>query len=155
MGFGDGEYPEVITPAMVEKSREISTATIHKDIADTIREIRDLVKMEEAEGILARHHLDHAERKMMDFKASARPEQRRKRTAFVFYLRRLLRARGEPWMTEEEWNELPIEVHDAEAIAKMTPGRCWRVPNGQGIEYSEIGPDGSRALYAKDAVVYR
>jgi len=86
-------YPETLTPQILERTAKISDVEIVTDIADTEREIRDLREVQAAERVIAEKHLDPNERKMADFKASARDGQIAEREAFITYLKSLQTAR--------------------------------------------------------------
>ena len=93
-------YPAEITDDVLATNAHISDEEIQHDIADTEAEIAHLDHVWEAERTLAIHHLDANERKLYDFKASARPYQISERRQFVLFLRRLQQARADKLTTE-------------------------------------------------------
>jgi hypothetical protein len=88
-------YPEVITPHVLEINAHITDEEIATDIADTEREIDGYRRTLVAEQEVARNHPSPIERKMADFRSSARPGQIEERERFVAFLRRLQAARAE------------------------------------------------------------
>lgn len=84
-------YPEVIDLA---KYAHISDDEIAKDIADTEAEIAGYEATQRAERQIAESHPSEMDRRLYDFKASARPAQIAERQAFVAFLRRIQTARA-------------------------------------------------------------
>lgn len=86
-------YPEVID---LSKYTGVSDAEVVKDIADTEAEIVALEKTRDAEDAqLASplHSADSPQRRIVEFKRDARPEQIRARQAFIAFLKRIQAAR--------------------------------------------------------------
>lgn len=155
MPLGSGKYPDTITAEILAKHAHISSAEILRDILDTRREIAQLEKMEDAERTLAATHLDESERRMMAFKAEGRPSQRARRAEFVAYLAKILRARGQPWMSVEEWLAIPHRQLSAEEIAALPVGYQYAVRDGNGMLcLAEIVAPGQRVLISVREVVY-
>lgn len=94
------KYPTEITDAVLVQNKHITDSEMERDIAETEAEIAHLDHVWEAERILAQHSLDANERKLADFKASARPYQINERREFIAFLKRIQEARARNSTTE-------------------------------------------------------
>ena len=88
-----GKYPKIITPEIVKSHSHISTDEIKRDIADTKREIDDLIKGAEGNRLIAEANIGTPEGKMAAFRQSAKEQGAVQRIEFIEFLDRLLEAR--------------------------------------------------------------
>jgi hypothetical protein len=88
------KYPTVITDEILANLSKHSDEDIAKDITETEYEIGNLERLEEAEREVARVHPSHSERRLAEFRADARIEQRRQRQEFIDFLKRVQEARS-------------------------------------------------------------
>lgn len=87
------DYPNEITPEILDKNKDVSNETIKEDIHETVFEVSKLKLCKTAYETLAKCHLVEGERRMYAFRESATEEEIRKRVSFIEFLRKLLAER--------------------------------------------------------------